>query len=424
MNKILKITLISFVVVLIVGTVSFLFFYKNESGDRGLDIVTKTLPFGVSPDEDVEFTTTLTEDDGVAVSEEDFVFAPPKLFQVHNTAVAGAFSFTNETNSRTFVRYLEKGVGHIFETEIDTMDKNRISNVTRLKIHEAVWGESGKSVVIRYLDTEDGETIRSFLIKLKDSSEKPTTPGEEMEISEEQETEGVFLPENISELAVSSDSEKIFYLIDTSSSSIGTIYNLGSGKTAQIFGSEFTEWLTQWPNKNTITLTTKPSGGVAGVMYFLDVNTEDSKKILSGIDGLTTLTSPDGKKILYSESNRSGFTLNLYNVEDSTHQILPIRTLPEKCVWSNKETNTLYCSVPVSVSAGKYPDRWYKGLVSFSDKVWVVDTEKHTTKLIADPTNEAREEIDGIKLTLDPKEDFLFFVNKKDFSLWGARLTD
>ncbi|GMQ95342.1 MAG: hypothetical protein BMS9Abin13_455 [Patescibacteria group bacterium] len=420
-KKTIIITIVS-VAVIGLATAGLLFWGVGEK--PSLEGIRGSLPFGIggevipaeAPDT-TERTSVPVDSTGGAPS--------PKLIQIHSSAVAGAYSFEKASleetgGSDTFIRYIERDVGHIFETNMESAAEERISNKTRLGIYEALWGEGGNSVIIRYLG-DKSDTIRSFLIKLstleklsvEESKEKPVTP------------EGVFLPQSIREIVVSNeDPERIFYLTDNNDVSIGTIYNLASGKKAQIFMSPFTQWLISWPNKNTITLTSKPSADTEGVMYFLNVQTERSTKILGGINGLTTLTSPDGDKVLYSESKRGGFTLHLYDEKENTSQILPLDTLPEKCIWSNKDTYMLYCAVATAINSGNYPDDWYQGLVSFSDDIWTINTETYATEKLISFKDASREELDGIKLLLSPDEKFLFFINKKDLSLWALALTE
>lgn len=428
MSRKLKIIITIIITLVLISLVGFLFFYKNNNGETGTDIIKNALPFGGGADETSNFIPTPinTETDGSL--NEGSASSLPKIFQLHKTAIAGAFPFvvkTNKGEEKTLIRYLERGVGHIFETNMDTMEETRISNVTRLKIYEAVWGNSGKNVIIRYLDDTDGETIRSFLIKLTGVTPTEKIPGEgETPVQPQNtETEGVFLPEKIKNVALSSDSMNIFYLIDTGSTAFGTKYNLETGDTSRIFNSPFTEWLPQWPNENIIAFTTKASEKFPGYLYFLNLKTGDFEKILGGIQGLTTLTNPTGDKVLYSENIENKLVLNLYTIKNKTKQEIPFVTLPEKCVWGNVKTDTIYCAVPTVIPVGSYPDGWYQGLMSFSDEIWEIDTDTLTPKLVVTPMSEAREEMDVINPILDPSGKYFFFTNKKDLSLWGVRLS-
>ena len=140
---------------------------------------------------------------------------------------------------------------------------------------------------------------------------------------------------------------------------------------------------------------------------------------LGNINGLTTLTSPNGKLILYGDD---GLNLNVYNITTNTSTLLGVKTLPEKCVWGNTNT-TIYCAVPRDIPNNQYPDAWYQGEVSFSDQIWKIDVTTGNTMMLVDPlTISGGEDIDGVKIILDSGGNYLFFVNKKDSFLWEFSL--
>jgi hypothetical protein len=266
------------------------------------------------------------------------------------------------------------------------------------------------AVVMRYL--KGPQTIQTFLGNL---------PKEELggDTTVPNDIKGSFLPENITDLSISPDASKIFYLVNVDNKAIGTIYNLGDGKKVQVFSSPFTEWLSHWPSAGTITLTTKPAASVLGYMYKIDTATKGFTRVLGGINGLTTLASPNGKLVLYGDSN---LTLYVYHTDTKTTDQVGVRTLPEKCVWS-ADNISLYCAAPKGVGVGEYPEAWYQGEVSWNDKIWKVDMVDGKTTILADPaTLTTPEEVDGIKLSLDSSQKYLFFVSKKNSSLWELDL--
>ncbi len=311
------------------------------------------------------------------------------------------------------LRYVEKATGNIYQTRADQLDERKLTNTIIPQIHEAFFGSKATAVAMRYLKG-DGKTIETFLGSLP----KDILGGDS---SQTAQVKGTFLPENITDMSVSPDSSKIFYLVNINNTSVGvTAGALGESKS-QVFGSPFTEWLSQWPNFKMITLTTKPAGGVPGYMYAIDPDRKDFNKILGGISGLTTLTSPSGKLVLYSSSSDNSLNLSVYDTETGNSSLLGIKTLPEKCVWT-KASDSLYCAVPKFLDSVPYPDAWYQGLISFSDEIWKIDTESGNTQKIADPALISNEEVDGIKLALDDSENYLFFLNKKDSYLWELQL--
>ncbi|MFA6300923.1 MAG: peptidoglycan-binding domain-containing protein [Candidatus Paceibacterota bacterium] len=309
------------------------------------------------------------------------------------------------------LRYVDRASGNIYETFVDKIQETKFTTTIIPKVYEAIFGNKGESVIMRYLKT-DGKTIESFVGNLpKELLAGDTTDGNEIK--------GTFLPEDVKDLSLAPDTKSVFYLFNSGDNIVGTTLNLLTNKKTQIFDSPFTEWLSSWPNSKTITLTTKPSFSVPGYMYTKDLNSQRFSQVMGKINGLTTLMSPDGKMILYGNNT---LALNLFHTDTKTVEPFGVKTLPEKCVW-NKTSTTLYCAVPGGAGGSTYPDVWYQGEVSFSDQLWKIDIVTGNATQIIDPTTTTGgEEIDGIKLGTDETENYLFFVNKKDSFLWELKI--
>jgi hypothetical protein len=310
------------------------------------------------------------------------------------------------------LRYVDRATGNIYQTFADKIQERKFSTTVIPKIYEALFGNKGESVILRYLKG-DGKTIITFAGNLP----KEILGGD---ASEDNQIKGTFLPEGIKDISVSSDGSSVFYIFPAGNEAVGTTLNLTTNKKVQIFSSPFTEWLSVFPNNKIITLTTKPSSSVAGYMYTTNGSSKSLlTQALGNINGLTTLASPNGKLALFSDNNLS---LKVYHLDTKTSDSLGIITFPEKCVWGSV-SDVVYCAVPKSIAPGEYPDSWYQGVVSFSDQIWKVDIGTGTATMIADPsTIVGGEDIDGIKLSLDKDEGYVFFVNKKDSFLWELKL--
>ncbi|MCE9585665.1 hypothetical protein K8Q94_03535 [Candidatus Nomurabacteria bacterium] len=307
------------------------------------------------------------------------------------------------------VKYIAKENGNIYQTLASRIDERRFTTTIIPRVHDAYFGNNGDTVVMRYLKS-DNKTIETFVGNLP----KEVIGGD---TTSDTSVQGIFLPEDITDYSISPDTSKIFYLFNLNENSIGISSDILNNKKSQIFTSAFNEWLTQYPNDKMVTLTAKPSAFAPGYMYSIDPDKKDFNKILSNINGLTTLTSPNGKMVLYGNSNMS---LNIYSTGTLTSKTLSMKTLPEKCVWS-KNNDFIYCSVPEFLNSGSYPDDWYQGLVSFTDQIWKIDTVTGSGSLIADlPTIGG--DIDGTQLATDEGENYLYFVNKKDSYLWELNL--
>lgn len=317
------------------------------------------------------------------------------FFTTTSTTVATEKSLVEEAPS---VRYVERVNGHIYKMFLDTKSKEKISNSTIPAIYEAVFNSTGNSVVYRYI-SEDG-TISSFIATLG-------TP------------KGEFLPPDVSDLSVSQDKTKFFYLTKNENGSIGYMGTFGATKKDSVFNSPFTEWLSQWDDNNRVFLTTKPSYSVTGSVFMLNDSNKTISKVLGGIMGLTTLVSPSGSVVLYSSSTDTGPKLGVFNANDRSMKDLNTYGLPEKCVWSSDNIN-VYCAVPSVITGNQYPDFWYQGLISFDDYFVKINTITGQKTTIANSVNETP--IDGTYLFLDKTESNLFFTNKKDYTLWGLNI--
>lgn len=318
-----------------------------------------------------------------------------------------------QKESATAVRYVDRATGNIYQTFLDTLSEKRISDTTLPKIYEAYFGNNGKNVLLRLLE-DDNATIATYAGQLPDITETGDSA---------LATKGGFLERNIKNITLSPDNTKFFYLLPTEQNTVGIIADLSGSSRSQVFSSAFTEWLPEWVSDRIIALTTKPSALVPGYLYTIDIKTKETKKVLGDIRGLTTLYSPNGKKVLYSETtgNGSSFTLSLYDTNTKQSAAIGIDTLPEKCVWAS-DNKTIYCAIPTTITPGQYPDIWYQGIVSFSDAIWKIDTVLGLSKIITTPEQDNGIAFDGINLFLDVNEVSLFMTNKKDATLWQLPL--
>ena len=294
------------------------------------------------------------------------------------------------------LRYVDRATGHINQMYLDTKIAGKISNVTIPAIHEVIFGNNARTAIYRYLD-QDGTTINSFMATL----------GAET---------GEFLPDNIVDVSISPDGTKMFYLVKDSSGVKGFIRGFEETKTTQIWTSSYSEWISQWATPNTIFLTTKSSGYVAGAVFSLDTTKGTFKKILGGVRGLTTLVDPTGTRLLYGVNTDLGMKMGILTIAEKTVIDLNVSGLPEKCLW-NKSGTYFYCAVPESMTGGVYPDAWYQGVVSFNDRFVKGDAFSGELTYFADSNNDTL--VDATKLSFDNSENTLFFINKKDSTLWA-----
>jgi hypothetical protein len=338
-----------------------------------------------------------------------------------------------EIESVPFIRFIEKASGHISELFFDQLgDPDKTTNTTIPKVYEGLFAKTdGTVAILRYAD--DDKTIQTYsgsmpakIVPLP--TQTPTTPqstpaetSTTPPIIETAELKGSYLAQNITALSVSPDGKNIFTVTQFDDGITGTISLPDGTKKNPIISNAYTEWISQWPTAKMITLTTKASANVPGYMYSVDPDKKVLKKVLGGVLGLTTNTSPDGKNILFSMTKNKQLVTSLYNTATKDVVGLPgITTIPEKCLWQS--ATILYCAVPSYIPGGDYPDLWYQGGVLFSDQIYKIDIKTFDVAVIANPAD-VQATIDAVNLSVDPKNTTLIFTNKKDGSLWGLDLT-
>lgn len=396
------------IIVLGIGGLAFLvyyFFYKGD-GSNLTQTQINIKKFFTFNNEQVPITTEQDSSTTTPIVEETVV---PRLRKISEFPVSGA-TFV-ETKNGSVIRYMDRATGNIFDTETDSLIQERISNTTLPKTQNLSWLSNGNSFIAQY--TNNGEDITNFYGILK--SDTGTSSIKTLD--------GSFLNSKMDNISVSPDQSKYFYTLpNLSLGSIGTVSSFDNLKKSQIMDSEVGEWLSSWPRDSFVVLTTRPSYETVGFAYLLDTKTGSQAKIIGGKNGLTVSMSPDGENVLYTESKNDSFVLNVLNKKKGSYTTSP-GTLPEKCVWSRKNTGIVFCAIPENLPNGNYPDDWYKGEFFFKDYILKLDLINETATMIENISEEnGGLQIDAFNLSLDKNEDYLMFSNKLDYSLWSLRL--
>lgn len=411
-----KILIIILVILLILATGLFILAFsisKNSEGEITItESVKEIVSFGKSSENNIQssrlggsLNTGLL---GGGISEQEGTTKPLSLIKIAPIPITGVSVFENK-NKDTVIRFISRENGHIFETLLNSNTQKRISNTTILRIRDALWLPDNNSFITRFLNNESDE-INTFYAEIKTNE------------NTEGSIEGTFLQNDIIELAISKNKEKIFYLATSGGGIVGIISEPDGSRKAQVFNSPISEWQIQWPKGDKIVFTTKPSANISGFMYFLNTNTEEFEKIISDKTGLTTLTNEERTKTLFSHNKAGKLLLSILDIKSKEITELSLWTMAEKCIWSNINSSIIYCAVPNTIPVGESLDLWYQGLVSFSDSIWVIDTETQTANMLMSPEDYIGENIDMINLALSPSEDYLFFKNKEDSNLWQLKI--
>lgn len=422
-------------IVIVALAVFFFLFMKtpNASPDLGPDVTNEgTADRGgfsgtgsdTTPTTPVEQPTSTT-----TVSEERPT--PPTLRKISDGPIAGAVAYDVVTragktsSTTTHIRFMDRINGAIYETRTDVLDTEKIASASIQKVREAAWAKDGASVYVRYTTDANPYTIETYLAKLVPS--KAATSSQAIFSSDisflPQEVRGSYLTRNLAEVIPSPFTlGSVFYTLPKGANLQGIISSKDDTKRVEVLNSPITEWTSQWLASNIFAITTKASSFSDGFMYFLNTDTQKLDRVLGNIRGLTALASTDQKYVVYSNSRDGGFATRLLNTKTGALEQFSFTVLPEKCVWSKKQTSIVYCAVPQYLPDGAYPDSWYQGTVAFTDDIWKIDAATGSTKLLASLTANAKGEIDVVKPFLDPQEHYLFFTNKRSGAFWSLLL--
>jgi hypothetical protein len=404
-NKKIFIIIIFLVILALIGAGLFLYF--NNKTINPVPVVNNNFPQG-RPGNGF-YSTSTNQDRPSTTTTIDNQYTPSSkilsLRKISQDPIAGAAAFS--LNGQSYARFTDKATGHTYETDLGQISLARLTNTTIPKIYEAVWSQKGNGVSLRYLNNT--ETIQTYWAKMGQNS------------SSTNDLAGTFLPSNVKQFAVNPAGDKLFYLLDNANGSSGFIADINLVKRSQIFNSTASEWLVSWPKDDNIIFTTKPSYQALGYAYSLNAKTETFTKLFGSIYGLTTLYNGDANNVLYSESIDQSIKLHAFDSKNKIVTDFSLKTLPEKCVWSQKSKNIVNCAVPQNLPQADYPDAWYQGAVSFQDQIWRLDAATGDVKLMS-TLFEANDFIDATNPILDPTETYLLFTNKNDFQLWGLTL--
>lgn len=230
--------------------------------------------------------------------------------------------------------------------------------------------------------------------------------------------------EKIGYIAWSPDSKKVAYQFTDPSSEQSNISlsNPDGSNYKNIFKTRLDNLIVEWPSRNKISLRQPASGLSQGILYAISVDTGDFNKILSDLFGLNAKWSPSADKILYSSTNNNGKNPKLFLADETgaNSKDLKIAGIADKCAWG-KDGKTIFCAIPQKISSNAiWPDDYYKGLVILSDDFYKINLETNEQIKIAGSSDQIG--YDAQELFLSPKEDYLFFVNRKDGRLYSLKI--
>ncbi len=342
----------------------------------------------------------------------------PSFVQLSDVPVAGI----GVVDAGNTVRYVERERGYVYELSGLSKDSTKkISNTTIPRVQEALFGNGGATVILRYLDNRFGsavKVIKTYIGRI--SGAEGGTPGT---------IGGEFLADGISEIAISPDQNTAAYVLPTENGSSIQVMDLIDRAPKEVVKSPLSEWIPYITNAKDVFLASKASADIPGYLYRIRAKQKGYERIIGGKLGLTALPNQSGTLELYSENIQGNPALSIKGVYGSSEGgnandsiAVGLISIAQKCVWS-KDTVHAYCaSFSLPAGAKPFPDLWYQGRVSLQDSFWKIDTQSGDIQLLGDPQVSIDKSFDAIDLTLSSDESILYFMNRTNGLLWGLRL--
>lgn len=332
--------------------------------------------------------------------------APDRIVQVSKGPVVPGMIALDPIGSATStsgvtIRYIERRSGNIYSYATRTGAITRINNKTLPGIQSATWIHDGSMAYVRYLSSDDSLTLNTYAFHATS-------------------TEGFFLPQGLSGIAVSTN--RILMLASSASGSSASLTSFDGSNDSKVFSTPLSALRTSFAGPDHYLAFPKPSASFTSAAYLVSRATERWTRIFGPQHGLIALASPSGDYLLVSYNQNGEMRLAIVDTDTAEATVLPVSTLADKCVWA-LDSATIYCGVPVKPRGEyAYPDDWYQGAVSFSDRVWKIDVDGRYAQLVLDFPSEVSDRLDATALAINPDETVLAFINKNDGSLWAYTL--
>jgi hypothetical protein len=402
--KIIRILLIALVIMLLAGLGGWYWYLKGQSAS--LESVSSGRGFG-GPTPSFENTGGSTFDNivkGLGFQTEQPIpetKKPPRLWRVLATPGAGHGFISGATS--TTLRFLERSTGYLFESDVENGKTVRLTNTLTPQAYEAHFSGTGSPVIQRL---DDERMIAQSLFYRASSTQVFGTINE----SSFGAVRAIYSHPKKNEVLAVVDDEKGAVLIRST---------WEGGRPARVFSSSIKNWNIHWLADDSITLSEPAASGVPGSAY--RVLEGDLAPIVRNIPGLTILPRAHSESMLIG-SDDGTLSIGVRGSAASSTARLPIRTVPEKCVWAPGKDPVAYCAVPQSISSGQFLNDWYKGRIHTNDTWWKIGVGGATAEQIL-PSSEGQQ-LDVENPAINDAGEYISFRNAYDKSVWVLRIQE
>lgn len=300
--------------------------------------------------------------------------------------------------------FFQRSNGYLVESTLDGRSETELTTTEVTGLLDVQWSPQKDSVITTRVGNER-RLIRTYF-----------------NLNSRQAVE---LNENIKLTQWSPDGRKIvyFYRDFVDSSSIAVADPDGTNWVSVLSSATLPQFI-DWPEGSTIyfgTAQTRTTGSFYESVSLQDVN--NSESLVRDSFNLETSWSPDGKKLLYSETDPLGRTRTMYRVdiETGSKQKIDLGARAGKCGWS-QINDRVYCAVEAQelLDRNIIPSEFEGKIFPSTDTIWSVDFNTLEVKNVLLPLDQKVVNTNHIQVS--PNEDYLIFISSNDFKAYSLRI--
>ena len=292
--------------------------------------------------------------------------------------------------------------GNLYETDFDGGNQKETNLVVLQNLIKTLWSPAREEFATIYANA-DGRKI--FYNNAKTKKTSPYDAG-------------------IKSLAFSKSENKIAYYLSNDLQNTNAVFiaDADGANARAVFNTRVKDIRVEWVSSNQIAISTAPSGLVPNVLWVLNIDTQKLLPVMSQVYGFTMRWSPSGGRFLFSQTDAKGANLTLSSSNQTGTEVknLGLATLPEKCAFSAKDENIVFCSAPASAPDIVWPDDYYKQIYSASEQIWSINLSTGKKDMVYDFDETLAS--DAADLIVSPGADRLIFLNKKDGAIYSLKL--
>ncbi len=325
---------------------------------------------------------------------------PPRLWRVLATPGAGHGFISGATSTR--LRFIERSTGYLFETDVESGVTTRLTSALMAQVYEAHFSGTGSPTIER-LDGE--QLIASSLLY------RASTTGAFGDVAEHSFSA-------VRAITSHPIKNEVLTTVDDGSG-IALIRSLWDGtKPTRIFTSALKDWRVHWLSDDALIVSEAAASGIPGSAY--RVSGGGLTSIVRNIPGLTILPRANSAAILIGADDGT-VSIGVRGSAASSTVVLPIRTVPEKCVWAPGKDLVAYCAVPQRITSQQFLNDWYRGNIHTTDTWWKVIVGNATAEQLLPPGDD---QLDVEKPVINDAGEYISFRNAYDKSVWVLRITE